>query len=257
MASHSLEGVYRTLGAGQTVSGREILIRSTHRENHFRSRLSELSWSVVSSLSRHGLSESLLAQTIQSLRLAKEDPRHYGENSPGMCFDDRARTPVVPDPNFNYWNLLEYGLSGKEGFAGFAKSVGLDPAIDNATLCGLIALLLIDASVEHLDNDEPFRAAAEALDASLCVEQMFYDRGYRHILKEARSDLARRGGVAAHRETDAYKIEVISKWKSGVFKTKAEAARWAMREFPLRNQEVIARWLREAERADPLTRLDE
>lgn len=257
MTAHTHGSLYGALRAARTLSGRDIYRRLTDRQNHFRSRLSELSWSVVSSLDRHGLSESLLLETIEKLRVAKDDSRHYGDNTPGTYFDGRARTAVVPDPRFSYWNLYEYGVTGEGAFDGFIALAGIDPAIDNPTLCGLIALLLIDSSVENLDNDDPFLAASEAIEATFCVEQMFHDRGYRQMLQEARKDLARKGGVAAHRETDEYKSQVISRWRSGAFKTKVAAARWAMKEFPLRNQEVIVRWLREADRGGHATRLDE
>jgi len=257
MTTHTDGITYRGLGAARTLSGRDIYKRLTDRQNHFRSRLSELSWSVVSSLERHGLAESLLSGTVAKLRAAKNDPRHYGDNTPGAYFDDVSRTPVVPDPCFSYWNLYEYGVTGEGGFNGFIAVSGIDPAIDNATLCGLIALLLIDSAVEHLDNDDPFVAASEAMEAAFCVEQMFHDRGYRHMLQEARKELARKGGVAAHRETDGYKEQVIAKWRTGTFKTKAAAARWAMKEFPLRSQEVVVRWLREADKSCNATQLDE
>jgi hypothetical protein len=210
--------------------------------------LSQLSWQVVSSLERHGLVEMQFLETIEKLRAARRDPRHYGDNKPGSFFDDRVRTPVVPDPRFSYWNLYEYGITGEDGFDGFIKLASIDPGIDDATLCGLIALLLIDSAVELLDNDDPFLAASNAMEAASCVEQMFHDRSYRHMLKEARSDLARKGGAAAHRETDEYKAQVVAKWMSGVFRRKVDAARWAMKEFPLRNQEVVVRWLREADK---------
>lgn len=243
------ENIYRVLGAARTLSGREIYRKTTDRQNHFRSRLSELSWQVVSSLERHGLPELRFADTINKLRTARDDPRHFGENVPGSYFDDRVRTPVVPDPRFSYWNLYEYGITGEGGFDGFISLASIDPEIDDPTLCGLIALLLIDSSVELLDNDDPFLAASDAMEAALCVEQMFHDRGYRRMLEDARKDLARKGGLAAHRETDEFKAQVVAKWKNGEFKTKASAARWAMKEFPLRNQEVIVRWLREADKS--------
>lgn len=242
------ENLYGVLAAARTLSGRDIYKRRTDRQNHFRSRLSELSWQVVTSLERHGLTESRLVDTIEKLRAAKNDPRHYGDNTPGAYFDDRLRTPVVPDPSFSYWNLYEYGITGEDGFEGFIALALIDPEIDDPTLCGLIALLLIDSAVGHLDKDDPFLAASDAMEAASCVEQMFHDRRYRQMLQEARKELARKGGAAAHRETDEYKTQVIAKWNSGVFKTKADAARWAMKEFPLRNQEVVVRWLRDADK---------
>jgi hypothetical protein len=131
--------IYAALAAAQTLSGREIYRRGTDRQNHFRARLSELSWSVVSSLERHGLRESLLIETVAKLRIAKDDPRHYGDNKPGTFFDDERHTPVVPDPCFSHWNLYEYGVTGEGGFNGFISLTGIDPAIDDPTLCGLIA----------------------------------------------------------------------------------------------------------------------
>ena len=97
MTTHADGPTYRSLGAARTLSGRDIYKRLTDRQNHFRSRLSELSWSVVSSLERHGLAESLLSGTVAKLRVAKNDPQHYGDNKPGAYFDDGPRTAVVPD----------------------------------------------------------------------------------------------------------------------------------------------------------------
>jgi hypothetical protein len=240
--------LYAQIASATTVSGRQIFVRATDRQNHYRRHLSELSWQVVSSLDRHGLSETMFADTIEKLRTAKGDPTHYGDNSPGSFFDDAARTAIVPDPRFSYWNLYEYGVVGEEGFEGFKRDCGISPSIDHPTLCGLIVLLLIDSAVELLDHGDAFLAASDGMEAALCVEQMFHDRGYRDMLQEARRDLARKGGAAAHRETDEYKAQVVAKWRSGEFPTKAAAARWAMRQFPLRSTEVIARWLRDADK---------
>jgi len=252
MTAGSHRKIYGELRAARTLSGRDIYRKHTDRQNHLRSRLGELSWQVVSSLERNGLAESRLIETIERLRAAKTDPQHYGDNKPGAYFDDGPRTPVVPDPRFSYWNLYEFGITGEGGFAGFVALAAINPEIDNPTLCGLIALLLIDSAVELLDRDDPFLAASDAMEATLCVEQMSFDRGYRHMLQEARQDLARKGGAAAHRETDEYKTQVVAKWHSGEFTTKVAAARWAMKEFPLRNQEVVVRWLREADKEKAL-----
>lgn len=254
MTAHTRDQIYHTLGAARTLSGRDIYRRTTDRQNHFRSRLSELSCAVVSSLERHGLAETLLLATVAKLRAAKTDLRHYGDNRPGMYFSEPVGTPVVPDPTFSFWNLYEYGVTGEGGFDGFIALSGMDPEIDNPTPCGLIALLLIDSSVEHLDNDDPFLAASDAMEAALCLEQMLYDRNYRHMLQQARTELARKGGVARHRETDDYKAQVVAKWRTGAFKTKVAAVRWAMRQFPLPSQEVVVRWLRESDKARSTTK---
>jgi hypothetical protein len=239
-------GLYEQLGRARTLSGLDIYRPSTDRQNHFRSRLSETSWSIVSSLYKHELSEDLLSDTVEKLRIAKNDPQHYGDNRPGSTFENG--TPVVPDPRFSYWDLLGYGLSVEGGLNVFRQITGIDQSIDYATLCGIVGLLLIDASVESLESGDTSVAASDAMEAASCVEEMMLDRGFRSMLKEHRQEFSRQGGFAAHRETDEFKASVIAEYRTGRFKTKADCVRWARKQLPIKAEETVRRWLRAADK---------
>lgn len=243
--------LYRSLGNARTLSGRDIYRPDTDRQNHFRQRLSETSWGIVSALSEHGLSDSLLSDTAAKLRIAKNDSQHYGDNRPGGVFNDG--TPVVPDPRFSYWNLLEFGITGEGGLGEFVRITGIDRSIDYATLCGVIGLLLIDSAVDALESGDHFIAASDAMEAGNCVEEMVLDRSYRSILRRHRRDFARQGGLAAHRETNEYKALVLANWRTGQHKTMASCARWAMKQFPLKSQAVVLRWLSAANKPNSAT----
>lgn len=254
------ERLYSILGRAHTLSGSDIFLNETNRQNHFRSQLSELSWAIVSSLERHGLSEALLADTVSKLRSAKDDPQHYGDNRPGKFFEDH--TPIVPDPRFSYWNLLGYGITGEGGYNEFLKITGIDHSIDYATLCGVIGLLLIESSVLHLNVDDFPIASSDAMEAATCVEEMMLDRRYRSILKESRQEMARKGGIAAHAKTADMKAKIVSEWKSGRFNNKKrDAVTWALREFPQWKpkgaKDLVRRWLRESDKATSTTQQDQ
>lgn len=239
-------GMYEQLGLARTLSGVEIYRTCTDRQNHFRQRLSELSWGIVSSLYRHGLSEALLSDTVEKLRVAKNDPQHYGDNRPGGTFENGIA--VIPDPRFSYWNLFEYGITGEGGYKDFLNVAGIDRSIDYATMCGIVGLLLIEASVECLDRGDYFIAAADGMEAATCIEEMMLDRGYRSIIKGQRQEFARRGGLAAHRETEGAKAAIVAEYLAGKFRTKAECARWAVRRYPaVTAVETVRRWLRVAD----------
>jgi hypothetical protein len=208
--------------------------------------LGSLSYSIGGSLFRHGLSEPTFSHTVEKLRIAKTDPQHFGDNTPRLTFSDG--TPAVPDPRFSYWDLLRYGLSGDGGLDGFRKRAGIDQSIDYSTLCGIVGLLLIEASVEALDSGDTFISASDAMEAANCVEEMLLDQSYRSIFKDIRKNLWSKGGRAAHRRTDQIKNKVISEWQSGRHKCPKDVYSWACKAFPdwkpKTGKQIVARWLR-------------
>ena len=248
MRNSNERSLYESLRQSITLSGSEIYKLKTNRENHFRSRLSKLSYSLVSLLERHGLAATTLVDAVIKLRVAKNDSRHYGDNQPGSYFDDPQRTPVVPDPRFSFWDLYQFGVTGPDGFAGFLELSELDASIDNATLQGIIGLLLIDSAVESLDRSDMSLAAADAMEAATCLEQMILDRSYHALAKASRTEFARKGGVERHAETNANKQNILDKWDSGVFDgNKTAAGNWAHQNFEV-NVETARKWIREHEK---------
>jgi hypothetical protein len=234
------------LSNGETLSGLSIFIKSTHPENEIRSRASLLSYWVCTEIEIDGVADDVLIDALSILRREYTDPKHYGDNKPGHFFLDH--TLISPDPAFNYWDFWSFALSVPTGFVGLSHDIGLDQRVTYRIFCGLIALLLIDDSIRCLGIGDVFRAAAGIFDALEAFDEMLVPRRYEQIAQETRSAQAKRGGHAKNRETDEYKRLVIEEWKSGRFGcNKTEAARWAVKNFPLKSQEAVRRWLRKYE----------
>jgi hypothetical protein len=235
------------LNNAETLSGLSIYIKATHPENEIRSRASLLSHWVCTEIEIEGVADDVLIDALSILRREYTDPRHYGDNKPGSFFVDH--TPTTPDPAFNYWDFWSFAMSGYPlGFVGLSQDIGLDQRITYRIFCGLIALLLIDDSIRCLGIGDVFRAAAGIFDGLEAFDEMLLSRRYEQIAQETRSAQARRGGHAKNRETDGYKRLVIEEWKSGRFRgNKTEAARWAVKNFPLKSQEAVRRWVRKYE----------
>src|SRR5215831_9762828 len=225
----------------ETFSGLSIFINSTHPENELRSRACLLSCWICSEIETDRIENNVLMHALSIFRREHRDPKYY-PGSPGTVFVDN--TPVVPNPAFNYWEFWTYAVSRNTGFAGLSQDIGLDRRVTYRISCGLIALLLIDDSIRCLGVGEVFRAAAGIFDALEAYHEMLRPRS----AHEVRSAFARRGGHAKNQETNEYKRLVLEEWKSGKFGgNKTEAARWALKSFPLRSEEVVRRWIRKYE----------
>jgi hypothetical protein len=211
-----------------------------------RGRLQILSNHFVVLIERFAyLSAGELETAIDLLRPALQDPIHFGDNSPHTYFDNAEKTLAVPSPRFNYVDLLSYGSTGPDGFDGFKKAVGLSPELSWATVNAAVVLLLIDSAIEFMDHGDYLSAAAEAMDAMEWGETLFNDLGYEAREKEYRREFARKGGIASTRESDGYKSAVLKEWDTGRFAgNKSAAARWGTRQYPIKNQETVRKWLR-------------
>lgn len=238
---------YTHIFSGKTLSGIEIFIRGTDPQNHYRMGLHRLSFTLGAFLERHGLSGNLLADTAAKLRQAKDDPQHYGDNSPNWFHDDPDRTLIAPDLRFSFWDLYQYGTTGPDGFEGFKRLTSIDTSLDEATLTGVVGLLLLDSAVNLLCQGDFYRSAAAAMEGAACLEQMVLDGSYSSIAQSARSALARKAGQARHAKKHDAKRQVLEKWDAGVFGgNKTSAGNWAHDNFEV-SVEVARKWVRKHE----------
>jgi hypothetical protein len=231
-----------------TVGGHKIYREATHRENRLRSHASEISANVLRDLKQLEVPDVTLRSTIDSVRSAHADPHHYGDNKPGSWFTNGTST--VPDPVFDYWDFVGFGLSGDRGYDGFAEDMKLDANVTYRVFIAVVALLLVDSAIAHLDAEDLVAGASDLIRAAEAREEMFTLARAKVAEQKARRAIAQSGGIGKHRETRAIKKKVLEKWATGVFENnKTNAARWACANFPkVESEEVVRRWIRAYEK---------
>jgi hypothetical protein len=203
-------------------------------------------------LIRWNLPEFDLLDAIEKLKTAYKDPRHYGDNVPNRTFDG---VEVLPDPRFTFLDLYSFGTTGEGGFNEFRNLVGFKDSLNENTIIALIVLLLVDSSVAYLDEGDYLLAGADGMEAEDAMAYVLDAAGYDSRLATLRKTFARSGGLAAHRETEEFRRAILEKWQTGEFAgNKSEAARWARKQFPIKSDEVVRRWIREFEKSTTTTR---
>lgn len=153
---------------GKTLRGRDIILNGTHEQNYGRSHASSLQYEFVYGLSHNPDGESYeptypwfhavtKARTDKALHVAHilvknlNNPVHYETNRPGLFSSDGV--PLFLDPKFTYWDLMNYGMSGEDGFIGFLRDANLPSDTPYDTVLIAAGLLLVDWIVDELDNN--------------------------------------------------------------------------------------------------------
>lgn len=187
----------------RTVNGRVVVLPHADEQNFTRYALSLLQARFIDFMrgarieGRLGAIDATLGNQIRAaidvLPGQITNPVHYEDNSPALFTADGV--PVLPDPEFTYWDLLGFGLSGPDGQAGFLRDCGLPADVSASALDIAVGLLLVDSAVAELERDRPHRAAMLATQAADCAEVC---------------QLARLRSVAAG-QGDTVTVEAISK----------------------------------------------
>ena len=189
------------------------------------------------------------------------NPAHYGNNQPGLFSSDGK--PIFLNSRFTYWDLVQYGASGDDGFEGFLRDANLPSDTAYETILIAAGLLLVDWIVEELDNNrESFanflcghahQLAEEVLIVGLSKgtpEQI--EEAVKKKLSEAGRHAAQAKLAADPKQKDKATVrECWDDWKKEPdrYKTKAAFARDMREKFPnLESQPVIEGWCRVWER---------
>jgi len=106
----------------------------------------------------------------QTLAANLGNPVHYGDNKPGL-WDRRGRL-LTPGARFTYSDLLDYGMTGEDGFAGFLRDCGLAPDVSKQSVLRAAGLLLVDQAVVELSKGEESYAAYLMYQASSLAESV-------------------------------------------------------------------------------------
>jgi hypothetical protein len=197
--------------------------------------------------------EKDLDESLVRLRAAFADPQHYGDNKPGSFFN--SGIPTTPDPRFSFLDFYGFGASGEGGFEEFSNLVGLPQQITDETAYVLIALLLIDSSVEKLEQGDFELASSDAMEAADIFSDYILGVGVQERINRERGEFARAGAQASHRKSLEKRTQLLAKWDAGCFKSKAEAGRWADKNGFSRNSQVVARWIVEHEKKKKISTL--
>jgi hypothetical protein len=235
------------LRGGKTLSGLEILRPWRHRENYMRIPVNDLSSTVIDYLESQEIADDVLRKSITVLRIS------YTNNT---ARPRRAQQPAKSRKGvraehvsaLNYWVVFNRLLSDEGGFSGFAQRVKLDDRITYEALFGLIALLLIDSAVAHLNHGHCFPAAAELLHAAEARDEMLYETLAKEWQRQGRTLTAQAAARARHHEKDEIRKALLAEWDTGRFEgNKAAAGRSALKDHNV-HPRTVERWIREHEK---------
>jgi hypothetical protein len=191
-----LERKVNLIVQGWTLSRRSILRDGPHDQNWLRSSICDIQSQVWNADPAMETSKTLgppdgrvrtalrdVVAIAEVLRGQISNPVHFGDNQPGM-FDDLSRS-LLRNPKFTYLDLLQYGVTGPDGFPGFCVECGLPHDTDPVLIEMAIGLLLTDDAVAELDRGNESIAAHMAFQAVECARQATY----RRLLTMRRNDL--------------------------------------------------------------------
>jgi hypothetical protein len=185
--------------------------------------------------------DALIERVVTGLRANLHNPIHYRGEAPGVF--DGPDKQLFPDPRFGYLSLVSFGERGEDGFAGFLQNCDLPLDTPYKTVIAWAAVLAIDDALEEIERELPWRVTWTIYaisEVATEIEEILDDE----YLKEERRKVAAEAGRAAHKDTNAFKKEVLQEWAAGRFKSIAACARWACRQFPIEADETPKRWIR-------------
>lgn len=158
---------------GHTIGGREIYLDRTDAQNHAR-RAAMLTQVALIGAVDHGHGpdqwekrQAHLMQVADRLMANLRNGVHYGDNGPGSYFSDG--TPTVADPEFTFFDLWSFGVTGPDGWPGFSRDCDMPPQTTEADAIAATGFLLVDESIRLLDAGQEFKAAAAIYEASECA----------------------------------------------------------------------------------------
>jgi hypothetical protein len=235
------------LTMGRTYSGREIFKPGANEENWARRAASDVTARIFGQIyGETGRDGMLMLTVVDALRRNLSNPKHFNEDdAPGIW--DIDGTQMLPDPQWTYADLIAWGESGDDGFAGFLQACDLAPDIAYEMVIGCAGLLLVDEAIGAFDQGKPWFGFWAIYQASELAAEVWETLDQRRA-KEGRRQQAATAGKAAHKDTNAFKKEVIQEWAAGRFKSIAACARWACRQFPIEADETPKRWIRSYEK---------
>lgn len=136
------------LDEGHTVGGRPIYLYETNAENWIRSSLMGVQLRLIQLIEAPGKRGAVLP-LAKVLKANFSNPVHYGDNKPGTWFASGMAT--TSDPEFTFWDLYQYGITGEDGFDGFTRDCGLPNATTHLSVVAVIGLLLIDSATVAME----------------------------------------------------------------------------------------------------------
>jgi hypothetical protein len=98
------------------------------------------------------------------------NPVHYDSNSPTSCV--ALGEMLTPSPGFTYTDLLDFGMTGEHGYAGFLRNCGFPPDAQETLIVRAAGLLLLEDAVKALDRNDLSYAAHLMYQASSMAERL-------------------------------------------------------------------------------------
>lgn len=262
----------KALYEGNTIGCRLISANGTDQKNWIKIQLSTLNHRLISLElgSKNPIEDKKnydvlapfhqVAAVAGILKANFLNPIHYGDNKPGF-FNQKGES-LIPEPQFTYWDLFQYGVSGENGFAGFVRDCQLPVNTSEFSVLIATGLLLVDSAAESLDRDDASFASyllGQAQDCSECAFLLSLTKQESGKIKIAiQSELKNRGANAAKarytRDKDgkqalkAWVYECWQAWQLNTtnYKGDTEFARDMLDKEPdkLKSEVVITRWAR-------------
>lgn len=253
---------------GRSIGGRLIYLDKTSAENWARASLMGVNLRLVDLVG----AEAVLGETCDVFSVAEvlranfENPVHYGDNKPGTWFSQG--TAVTPDPEFTFWDLYQYGVTGDDGFAGFIRVCGLPKTTTHLSVVAVIGLLLIDSAIVAMDAKRLSWAGHLMSQAQDCAEIALLiklsETKQSEIQAATRDALSARGvrAMKVRYAKDKDGKQATKKWvhdcwmdwkaKPQKYKYASEFARDMLDKHPdsLTSETVITRWVRTWEKKE-------
>jgi hypothetical protein len=217
MLDDPIEAVRR----GATVSGNSLILDECSDRNWPRFALSVVSFRLymhvfrrVEGTDNYRRAQEQFNEVLKTLRDQLTNPVHYEDNRPGH-FSER-NSPLVPDAQFDYLDLVDFGMSGPDGRRGFLKSAQLPSSLSTADIYCAAGLLLIDDAESLLRADQGLRFAyllhrAGECEANAQDERSNEERSNkRRSLTERAQAAGRASGATRQRNARAKPAEVIA-----------------------------------------------
>lgn len=170
---------------GKTLSGSAILLPRTDAQNYARGVIVGLQLQLLSAALGDAVDdESDAAQwngllqvvtVADGLERERSNPAHYDDNTPGL--NTIRGVPLLPDPVFTYWDLVQFGWSAA-GFDAFRRACKLPEWATSRLVVCAAGLLECDWAVRSLAEDRGHFATYLIGQALTCL-QMLEDANHR------------------------------------------------------------------------------
>lgn len=208
-----------TKGLLKFLRDNRVLLAKASQENWIRKAISETIHDLLIEADRcERDGDTPVEQIVQALIEAINQPDHFGDNTPGFCNAQGAL--LIDDPQFDWWDLLDFGSTNEGGLPRFLSECGLPHSTSESALYAAVGLLLVHDALEAVNSGKPFLSAHLLHRADWCVQEarlhklsVTPTKNVKEAIREILSARGRNAGLrsAATRQANALSSTQIQK----------------------------------------------